>query len=59
MSFSFPFDRTLIQEGTYFPQILGTSDYASGEEACMELAITNPEEALGNAENLAYFAIYA
>ncbi|KAK0492372.1 hypothetical protein EDD18DRAFT_1310960 [Armillaria luteobubalina] len=42
---------TIIHEGTHFPQILGTDDYAYGETACKSLAKSNPARAYLNAES--------
>ncbi|KAK0244887.1 hypothetical protein EDD85DRAFT_215286 [Armillaria nabsnona] len=49
---------TIIHEGTHFPQILGTDDYAYGEMACKSLAMSNPAQAYLNADNHAFFFDY-
>ncbi|KAK0185414.1 hypothetical protein F5146DRAFT_180093 [Armillaria mellea] len=49
---------TIIHEGTHFPQILGTDDYAYGETACKSLAKSNPARAYLNADNHAFFSDY-
>ncbi|SJL15532.1 related to Peptidyl-Lys metalloendopeptidase [Armillaria ostoyae] len=49
---------TIIHEGTHFPQILGTGDYAYGETSCKSLAKSNPARAYLNADNNAFFSDY-
>ncbi|KAK1225212.1 hypothetical protein PQX77_011892 [Marasmius sp. AFHP31] len=50
---------TIIHEGTHFPQVLGTDDYAYGEDPCKTLARDNPTDAVYNADNHAFFSVYA
>ncbi|KAG8957993.1 hypothetical protein FRC03_009549, partial [Tulasnella sp. 419] len=50
---------TIIHEGTHFPQVLGTDDYAYGQSACKSLARSNPTNAVYNADNHAFFSINA
>ncbi|KAH7338326.1 hypothetical protein B0J17DRAFT_553604, partial [Rhizoctonia solani] len=47
---------TIIHEGTHFNQILGTADYAYGQRECLNLARTNPANAVYNADNHAFFS---
>ncbi|KAK0441453.1 uncharacterized protein EV420DRAFT_1119424 [Desarmillaria tabescens] len=49
---------TIIHEGTHFPEILGTDDYAYGETACKSLAKSNLARAYLNADNHAFFSDY-
>ncbi|KDQ12121.1 hypothetical protein BOTBODRAFT_189398 [Botryobasidium botryosum FD-172 SS1] len=50
---------TIIHEGTHFPQILGTDDYAYGQSSCKSLAKSNPANAVYNADNYAFFSTNA
>jgi peptidyl-Lys metalloendopeptidase len=47
---------TLIHEMTHFTVVAGTDDYAYGQTAAANLALTSPEQALDNADNHEYFA---
>ncbi|KAK0201350.1 hypothetical protein DFS33DRAFT_1346499 [Desarmillaria ectypa] len=49
---------TIIHEGSHFPKILGTDDYAYGETACKSLAKSSPAKAYLNADNHAFFSDY-
>ncbi|TFL03589.1 hypothetical protein BDV98DRAFT_564469 [Pterulicium gracile] len=48
---------TLIHEGTHFDEVLGTRDTVYGEERCIDLARTDPGEAVWNADNHAFFSV--
>lgn len=50
---------TIIHEGTHFPEVLGTDDWTYGESSCKSLAISNPAHAVDNADNHAFFSVYA
>ncbi|KAK1225215.1 hypothetical protein PQX77_008950 [Marasmius sp. AFHP31] len=50
---------TLIHEGTHFNRILGTNDYAYGQSSCKTLARSNPNNAVYNADNHAFFSDFA
>ncbi len=47
---------TLIHETSHFTNVVGTNDYVYGQAGAHNLAITNPDEALDNADNHEYFA---
>jgi len=47
---------TLIHEMSHFPLVAGTDDFVYGQTGAMSLAITNPAEAVMNADNHEYFA---
>jgi peptidyl-Lys metalloendopeptidase len=47
---------TLIHEMSHFSIVAGTGDYAYGQTACKNLAISNPTNATRNADNHEYFA---
>ena len=47
---------TLIHEMSHFDVVAATDDYVYGQTGAMELAITNPENAVNNADNHEYFA---
>ncbi|HSN85774.1 MAG TPA: M35 family metallo-endopeptidase, partial [Thermoanaerobaculia bacterium] len=47
---------TLVHEASHFTVVAGTSDYAYGQTACKNLAISNPTNATRNADNHEYFA---
>lgn len=47
---------TLIHELTHFTVIAGTDDYAYGQAAAKQLAISNPAQARFNADSHEYFA---
>jgi len=46
---------TLLHELSHFNNIGGTNDYAYGTTACRNLARTNPQNAVRNADNYEYF----
>jgi len=46
---------TLIHELSHFNDVAGTNDYAYGQTACRNLAISNPSRAAKNADNHEYF----
>ena len=47
---------TLIHEMSHFPAVAGTNDYVYGQSGAQNLAITNPAQAIMNADNHEYFA---
>jgi peptidyl-Lys metalloendopeptidase len=47
---------TLIHEMSHFNVVAGTGDFAYGQTAARNLAITNPNNAVQNADNHEYFA---
>ena len=47
---------TLIHETSHFTVVAGTSDYAYGQSACKSLALSNPSNAIKNADSHEYFA---
>ena len=47
---------TLIHELSHFNAVAGTDDYVYGQSGAKSLAISNPTQALGNADNHEYFA---
>lgn len=47
---------TLIHETSHFTVVAGTQDYAYGQTACRNLALTNPTKAVNNADSHEYFA---
>ena len=47
---------TLIHEITHFTVVAGTVDYAYGQAAAMALAVSDADDAVGNADNYEYFA---
>ena len=47
---------TLVHETSHFTVVAGTQDYAYGQTACKNLAISNPTNATNNADNHEYFA---
>ena len=47
---------TLEPRDGHFTAVAGTSDYAYGQSACKSLAISNPAEAVMNADSHEYFA---
>jgi peptidyl-Lys metalloendopeptidase len=47
---------TLVHEASHFTVVAGTQDYAYGQTACKNLAISNPSRAVNNADNHEYFA---
>lgn len=47
---------TLIHEMSHFSVVAGTNDYVYGQAGARNLAITNPDNAIKNADNYEYFA---
>jgi peptidyl-Lys metalloendopeptidase len=47
---------TLIHEMSHFTVVAGTDDYVYGQSGAKNLAITNPAQAIDNADNHEYFA---
>jgi len=47
---------TLIHEISHFTVVAGTQDYVYGQSRAKDLAISNPEEAINNADSHEYFA---
>jgi peptidyl-Lys metalloendopeptidase len=47
---------TLIHEMSHFTVVAGTSDYVYGQSGAKSLAISNPDNAINNADNHEYFA---
>jgi peptidyl-Lys metalloendopeptidase len=47
---------TLVHESSHFTANGGTNDYAYGQSACKQLAISNPNNAVNNADSHEYFA---
>ena len=47
---------TLIHEMSHFNVVAGTDDYVYGQAGAKSLAITNPDNAVNNADNHEYFA---
>ncbi len=47
---------TLIHEMSHFNVVAGTDDYVYGQSGAKNLAITNPTQAIDNADNHEYFA---
>jgi peptidyl-Lys metalloendopeptidase len=47
---------TLVHETSHFTVVAGTQDYAYGQTACRNLAISNPTNAVNNADSHEYFA---
>lgn len=47
---------TLIHEVSHFTVVAGTQDYAYGTTACRNLAVSNPDRAVMNADSHEYFA---
>ena len=47
---------TLIHEMSHFDVVAGTDDYVYGQTGARNLAITNPDNAVMNADNHEYFA---
>lgn len=47
---------TLIHEMSHFNTVASTNDYVYGQSGAMDLAITNPDNAIMNADNHEYFA---
>ncbi len=47
---------TLIHEMSHFDVVAGTDDFVYGQTGAMNLASTNPENAINNADNHEYFA---
>jgi peptidyl-Lys metalloendopeptidase len=47
---------TIIHETSHFTAVAGTNDYAYGQSAAKNLATSDPNKALNNADNHEYFA---
>lgn len=47
---------TLIHEMSHFDVVAGTDDYVYGQSGAKNLALTNPDQAILNADNHEYFA---
>ena len=47
---------TLVHEMSHFSIVAGTQDYTYGQSSCKSLAISNPSQAVNNADNHEYFA---
>jgi peptidyl-Lys metalloendopeptidase len=47
---------TLVHETSHFTVVAGTSDYAYGQSDARNLATTNPDNAINNADSHEYFA---
>jgi peptidyl-Lys metalloendopeptidase len=47
---------TLVHEMSHFYVVASTDDYVYGASGAMDLAITNPDQAIDNADNHEYFA---
>lgn len=47
---------TLIHEISHFNDIAGTNDFVYGQSGAMSLAVSNPDNAVNNADNHEYFA---
>ncbi|HQA33286.1 MAG TPA: M35 family metallo-endopeptidase [Casimicrobium huifangae] len=47
---------TLVHETSHFTVVAGTQDYAYGQSAAKSLAISNPSQAIMNADSHEYFA---
>ena len=47
---------TLIHEMSHFTKVASTDDYVYGQAGARNLAITNPDNAINNADNHEYFA---
>ncbi len=47
---------TLIHEMSHFPSVAGTDDFVYGQTGAMSLAVSNPADAVMNADNHEYFA---
>jgi peptidyl-Lys metalloendopeptidase len=47
---------TLVHEMSHFNVIAGTNDHVYGQSAARNLAKTNPDQAIDNADNHEYFA---
>jgi len=51
--------ETIVHEVSHFNRVAGTDDWAYGENACRNLARSNPARAVDNADNMCYFGKYA
>jgi len=49
--------RVMVHEVTHFNVICGTRDHGYGRAACQNLARSNPQQAITNADNYAYFGM--
>ena len=47
---------TLVHETSHFSVVAGTQDYAYGQSAAKSLALSNPAQAIANADSHEYFA---
>jgi peptidyl-Lys metalloendopeptidase len=47
---------TLVHESSHFTQLAGTDDHVYGQSGAKSLAISNPSEAIDNADSHEYFA---
>jgi peptidyl-Lys metalloendopeptidase len=47
---------TLVHETSHFNVVASTNDWAYGQSACKSLAISNPDQAIDNADSHEYFA---
>jgi peptidyl-Lys metalloendopeptidase len=47
---------TIIHETSHFNVVAGTNDWAYGQSACRNLAITDPDRAVDNADSHEYYA---
>jgi len=51
--------ETIVHEVSHFNRIMGTDDWAYGQSACRNLARSNPDRAVDNADNVCYFGKFA
>lgn len=51
--------ETIVHEVSHFTRIAGTDDWTYGQTNCRNLARTNPDRAVDNADNQCYFGKYA
>eukprot|EP01095_Lingulamoeba_sp_RSL-Kostka_P003480 TRINITY_DN14452_c0_g1_i1.p1 TRINITY_DN14452_c0_g1~~TRINITY_DN14452_c0_g1_i1.p1 ORF type:complete len:326 (+),score=94.99 TRINITY_DN14452_c0_g1_i1:1113-2090(+) len=49
--------QTIIHESSHFTKLCGSQDYAYGVAECKALAVSNPNKAQNNADNIGYFGI--
>lgn len=47
---------TLVHEVSHFDVVAATDDFVYGENLAKNLALTNPDQAINNADNHEYFA---
>jgi len=50
--------NTPVHEMSHFSSVAATRDTVYGESGCKNLARSNPDQAISNADNLGYFAYY-